>query len=115
MARQVSEQAAQAFQNGYKFSQGATTVTVTDMAGIETVSLLLHGHTIAQRKGGVLYVTNCGYFTAVTKERLNAIHRVDIYQKAGTWYLLGQEWNGEWAAITNAPKAGVKPWEYLKA
>jgi len=58
----------------------------------------LHGNSIAFRYNDpnkTLSITNCGWKTDVTKERLNAIDGVDIYQKKRQWFLNDTEWNGE--------------------
>jgi hypothetical protein len=60
--------------------------------------MYLHGNLIAERnrQTGDLRITNAGWQSNVTKERLNGISGVNVYQKNFTWYLNGQEWNGEW-------------------
>jgi hypothetical protein len=99
MARQVSEQACAAFRNAYKLTVGNTSVTVSQEQDKEVVRLTLHGNLIAERVGGQTSITNCGYFTAVTKERLNCLPGVDLYQKGGRWFLNGKEWDGEWITL----------------
>ena len=42
-----------------------------------------------------LSITNDGYFTKTTKERLNALPGVCIQQKNYNWYLNGGLWNGK--------------------
>jgi hypothetical protein len=51
--------------------------------------------TLEHSVGGVLKVTNAGWKSNTTKERLNGLPRVSIQQKKGEWYLNGQLWNGE--------------------
>ena len=41
-----------------------------------------------------LSISNCGWFSNTTKERLNALPNVDIRQKNFKWFLNGKEWNG---------------------
>jgi hypothetical protein len=61
-----------------------------------TSYLMLHDNNIAIYTGTKdLYITNCGWFTNTTKERLNALPNVRIQQKNFKWYLNGKEWNGE--------------------
>lgn len=62
--------------------------------------LLLHGHRIAEHKEDGLYITNAGYQTNVTKERLNGLSGVSISQKQGVWYLNGTKWDGEWIKVS---------------
>jgi hypothetical protein len=64
----------------------------------------LHGNAIAYRYNDpeqTLSITNCGWQTNTTKERLNSIPGVNIYQKAGIWFLNGEEWDGELIDVTN--------------
>lgn len=51
--------------------------------------------TLEHSVGGVLKVTNAGWRSNTTKERLNGLPRVSIQQKKGLWYLNGQLWNGK--------------------
>lgn len=62
--------------------------------------LLLHGHPIAVHMDKGIQLSTCGWKTQTTKERLNALPGVSIVQKAGVWFLNGQEWkDGELAYI----------------
>lgn len=69
--------------------------------GDHFIVLELHGHEIAamDSKDHSLYITNAGWQTNTTKERLNGLPGVSIYQKKGKWYLNGNEWNGEWIQV----------------
>lgn len=62
-------------------------------------AMYLHGNKIAEYRDGSLYITNAGWPTVTTKERLNGLHGVSINQKAGVWYLNGYKWNGEWVQV----------------
>lgn len=62
-------------------------------------ALFLHGNKIAERRGGALWVTNAGWATSTTKERLNGLPRVRVQQKQGQWYLNGAPWDGEWKEV----------------
>ena len=58
--------------------------------------LFLHGNLIAIKNSiGQLFITNAGWFSNTTKERLNALNGVHIQQKKGIWYLNGIEWDGK--------------------
>ena len=61
----------------------------------------LHGNEIAARdsRDGQIWVTNAGWATNTTKERLNSLPGVSISQKKGVWYLNGKEWAGEWIKV----------------
>jgi hypothetical protein len=63
--------------------------------------LKLHGNSIASiDELGVLSVSNAGWASNTTKERLNGIPGVRVNQKNWTWYLNGQEWDGSWKRIS---------------
>lgn len=58
-------------------------------------AMYLHGHKIAWiDNNNQLWISNCGYRTNTTKERLNGLPGVDIRQRNFTWYLNGEEWDG---------------------
>jgi len=60
--------------------------------------LKLFGNRIAYRYNDperTLSITNCGWNTATTKERLNALPDVSIQQVRGEWFLNGREWDGK--------------------
>ena len=59
-------------------------------------ALYLHGNKIAQYFEGEIYISNAGWKTMTTKERLNALSHVTIVQRQGEWYLNGQLWDGSW-------------------
>ena len=89
--RKITKEAAHAFLRGEKFKLGNTKVTVDG----EVVKLWLHGNCIAQKTPLAYTITNCGWFTSTTKERLNGLDRVSIVQKKGKWFLNNKEWDGE--------------------
>jgi hypothetical protein len=62
-------------------------------------SLWLFGNKIAQYRHDGLWITNAGWESNTTKERLNAIPGVSIRQVRGKWYLNGQEWDGSWICV----------------
>jgi hypothetical protein len=89
--REVTNDTVNNFLNGVNCSIGNTTVTVN---GNET-NLLLFGNTIATKIGDKIQITNKGYFTNTTKERLNGLPNVKIIQKQKKWFLNGKEWDGK--------------------
>ena len=89
--RQVTEQIASAFINGER-----KTVSNTHTDG---KNLFLHGNLIAKKENGSLYITDAGWQTNTTKERLNGLPGVSICQKKGTWYLNGTKWNGQFIKV----------------
>ena len=93
--RLITFNAVQAFNNGRKFKSANTEVRID--GGM--VSLYLHNHKIAERSPDGFYITNAGWASNTTKERLNGLDGVHIYQKNWQWYLNDKEWNGGWYRI----------------
>ena len=102
--RQITKEAKNAFMHGHNFNKSNTMVIFDETKGI--TKMYLHGNLIAKyhsvasdepQKG--LFITNAGWFSNVTKERLNAFPFVNIYQKNFVWYLNDQEWDGKWIHI----------------
>lgn len=92
--RKVTQNAINAFMNAQQFKSGNTEVEVLPNVTV----LKLHGNEIAYKYNDpkqTISITNCGWFSNTTKERLNGIPNANIYQKAGAWYLNGEEWDGE--------------------
>lgn len=94
--RKITRDAVNAFMSREPFKQSNTEVAIypTD------TRMYLHGHLIAVIDlMGNLWVTNAGYFTNVTKERLNGIPTVTVKQKKLEWYLNGEKWDGSLTAV----------------
>lgn len=95
--RKITFEASKAFMGGYNFKSGNTKV--------ERGQLFLHGHKIAEyaslfNDGNKdINITNAGWSTTTTKERLNGLVGIHIVQKAGVWYLNGIEWTGAWVTV----------------
>ena len=89
--RKVTQKVVSAFMQGktYKLQNTSTDGT----------ALYLHGNKIAEMRPDGLYVSNAGWQSNTTKERLNALSGVSVWQKKGQWYLNGQLWNGQWSNI----------------
>ena len=88
MSKQVSQYAAQALQNGGRYSNGKNTKVADGR-------LTLFGNCIAEAMGQRTLIRNKGWFTQTTRDRLNAISGVSIVQKRGEWFLNGQPWDGD--------------------
>jgi hypothetical protein len=96
--RKVTSAAIAAFMNAERFSMGNTVVEVQPNVTI----LRLHGNAIAYRYNDekrTLSVTNAGWASNTTKERLNGIPNVQVSQKKGVWYLNGQVWDGVYTKV----------------
>jgi hypothetical protein len=93
--RKITNEMANAFNNDMPFNKDNTIVKV----GENVTNIFLHGNLIASKVEGRLHITNCGWFTNVTKERLNALPNVSIYQKKGIWFLNGLPWDGSFIVV----------------
>ena len=95
--RKTTQQAVNAFYAGRNYASGNTSVT----SNTEETRLFLHGNLIAKRthSDNALYITNAGWSSNTTKERLNGLAGVNISQKNWTWYLNGKEWSGDWIKV----------------
>ena len=95
--RKITRLAVDAFMSATPFKLSNTEVVVDETSSV----LRLHGNTIAvQLHGnGNIYITNCGWQTNVTKERLNGIPGVNISQKNFQWFLNGVLWDGSLVEI----------------
>ena len=92
--RKITEESVNAFMNARKFKKANMEVEVLPNVTI----LKLHENKIAYRYNNperTLSITNCGWFTNTTKERLNALEGVSIYQKNWEWYLNDKQWDGK--------------------
>jgi hypothetical protein len=87
MARKITKEMTEAFFAGTKRSMDNTQIIVQDDG---TVTMYLHGWAIARRKGGRVEISNAGYKTQTTKERLSGICSkigAGIYQKRYRWFV----------------------------
>ena len=65
-----------------------------------TFRLKLHNNTIAVLdEFNMLSISNAGWSSNTTKERLNGLPHVRIHQRNWNWYLNGNEWSGEWTRV----------------
>ena len=93
MPKSVSRLAAAALQAGKKYSNGKNTK-------VDSTGLYLFGNHIARDAGeGHVAISNRGWFTLTTKDRLNALPNVSIYQKRGAWFLNAHPWDGNWVIV----------------
>ena len=64
-----------------------------------TTKIFLFGNLIAKLENDKLFITSAGWKSNTTKERLNGLKGVNIFQKKGEWLLNGEKWNGELTEI----------------
>ena len=91
--RKITIDSINAFLNARKFNRQNMSVEVLPNVTI----LKLHNNAIAYKYNDpkkTLSITHCGWFSNTTKERLNGLPNVNIYQKNFEWFLNGKEWDG---------------------
>lgn len=94
--RQITSDSINAFLNRKTFTR--QNMKVREMNG--KFYLKLHNNIIAVlNPEGTLQITNAGWQSNTTKERLNGLPNVSIYQKNWVWYLNGKEWDGQLTTI----------------
>lgn len=74
--RKITRDAVQAFYTSTSFARGNTHVVVEP--GFK-VRLFLHGNEIARKVGTKLYISNAGWCTRTTSERLHGLVSQDRY------------------------------------
>lgn len=87
----AGEKAIKAFLNKEAKKEGNTVSTGE--------SLTLFGNTIAKWENNQLWITNAGWFSVTTKDRLNKLPIRSLQQIKGEWFLNGVKWNGEWVKV----------------
>ena len=97
--RQITIDATNAFNNNRQFKRSNTEVRIVDgYNGAEPdetqIELRLHGNLIAWKNNAGMFISTCGWQSVTTKERLNGLYGVNIYQKNYIWYLNDEAWNG---------------------
>lgn len=94
--RKITQEAVQAFKSNQNFRKSNTEVKVQK----DITKLSLFGNTIAVKDNRGIKVTNCGWQTNTTKERLKALlpSNVGICTIKGNWYFtkgdLIRPWDG---------------------
>lgn len=79
--RQITKESVNAFLNKQNLNKQNMSIFYSNSQ--DTSYMALHGNTIAiyQHFNNVLKISNCGWQSNTTKERLNALPDVDIRQK----------------------------------
>jgi hypothetical protein len=92
--RKITEESVDAFMNARKFKKSNMEIEVLPNVTV----MKLHGNPIAFRYNDperTLSITDAGWRTNTTKERLNGIPNVSIQQKNWEWFLNGDKWDGD--------------------
>lgn len=89
--RQITEQSVRAFFNRETFNKANMRVSTIDNG----MHLFLHGNLIAKIENNQVYISDCGWQTPTTKERLNGVlnHCSGgyIYQENFVWYYVNSK------------------------
>jgi len=92
--RKITEESIKAFMNAEVFNKSNTKVRVLPNVTV----LSLFGNDIAWKYNDpdqTISISNAGWKSDTTKERLNGIPGVSIQQKKDEWYLNGKKWDGK--------------------
>ena len=89
--RKITREIVDAFQNSRSLKIGNSRTNGE--------SLWLFDNKIAEIRRDGLWITNAGWDSATTKERLNGLSGVNIAQRGGNWYLNGWGWDGGWVNV----------------
>lgn len=91
----ITKEAVDAFLQGNDFKKANM-----EVSGVCRKAMYLHGNKIAWfDKNNQLWISNCGWMSVTTKERLNALPGVHIVQRNYHWYLNGVDWDGRATCI----------------
>ena len=96
---QITRNIVNAFQNSRSLR--------IDNSRTDGESLWLFDNKIAEIRRDGLWITNAGWKSKTTKERLNGLSGVSIQQVRGNWFLNGRVWNGEWTKVRNWANADL--------
>lgn len=97
--RKITREIVDAFQNSRSLTIGNSRTNGE--------SLWLFDNKIAEIRRDGLWISNGGWNSVTTKERLNGLLGVHIVQRGGTWYLNGFEWDGRWTHIDTWNEGGI--------
>jgi len=70
-----------------------------DNSRTDGTSLWLFENKIAEWRTDGLWISNAGWKSNTTKERLNGLTGVGISSVRGKWFLNNVEWNGQWVNV----------------
>jgi hypothetical protein len=89
--RKITREIVDAFQNSRSLTIGNSRTNGE--------SLWLFDNKIAEIRRDGLWITNAGWDSATTKERLNGLSGVHIVQRGGNWFLNFRQWDGGWVNV----------------
>jgi hypothetical protein len=91
MSKKITQQSVRKFLDRTLFKKDNTEVVKED----SIYYLKLFGNKIAAlESNGKMWISNAGWDSKTTKERLNELPGVNIRQSKGEWYLNNLQWDG---------------------
>ena len=102
--RKITQEACIAFETSRNYKKSNTEIVCHShgfSAFGKSVSkiMMLYGNLIAYSCPKGTFISNGGWSSNTTKERLNGLTGVSIQQKDFIWYLNGEAWNGDWIKV----------------
>lgn len=64
-------------------------------------ALYLFGNKIAEWQDGTVWITDAGWNTVTTRERLNGLG-CQVHTQKGQLYLNGEKWDGKWIDLPSS-------------
>ena len=92
MSKKITTESIKNFLDGVPFKKSNMEVS---REGTIYYLKLFDNKIAARLSDGRIWITNAGWPTKTTKERLNALPGVNIVQKDCEWFLNGMAWNGK--------------------
>ena len=89
--RKITREIVDAFQNSRSLTIGNSRTNGE--------ALWLFDNKIAEVRRDGLWITNAGWDSSTTKERLNGLSGVSIVQRRGVWLLNERVWDGRWVNV----------------
>ena len=103
--RKITSESINAFMNGQDYRKSNTDVESRMNGRISYMTL--HGNLIAIRVSDTIFISNAGWFSKTTKDRLNGLPGVSISQRNFVWYLNDQKWSGDWINVNTMEPTNV--------
>jgi hypothetical protein len=91
--RRITAEIIRAFEGRYELR--------IDNSRTDGQSLWLFGNKIAEWRSDGLWVSNGGWNSVTTKERLNGLRGVHIRKQGGIWFLNDRVWDGRWVNVND--------------
>jgi hypothetical protein len=91
MSRKITTESINAFLNKKPFAKSNM---IVEIDGNITYLKLFNNKIAALLPNGRLWISNAGWDSNTTKERLNGLPGVRVYKRKKVWYLNDMQWDG---------------------